>query len=118
MENYRSDYYQNEYLDRAIALMIIIVFLVALFYAVTIIMMYWAFFRVLFLAVVVALVVWIVTMLFSVIWRYNATTQAILEGDNIPLQLSTKVKREKVPIYRYDGSEGGYSVDFPKDDED
>jgi nitrogen fixation/metabolism regulation signal transduction histidine kinase len=85
------DSYQNEHLDRAIALIVVIVFFVALFYALMVIGQFWQFFRWFFCGIVVLLSVWIVAMLFNVIWRYNARTQVILENGNIPLQLSQKI---------------------------
>lgn len=89
--------YKNDYLDRVIAAMVFIVFIIVMLCAAKVVFVYWWFFSWLFSGLVVILCVWIVSMLFNIIWRYNANTQAILEKANIPLQLSQK----KPPIYDY-----------------
>jgi len=107
--------YRNDYLDRVIAVMVFIVFLVALGYSISIIAQFWHFFRWFFCGMVVGLCVWIVSMLFNIIWRYNAKTQAILTNSNIPLQLSQKTRPA---IYDYSTQETDYNDYFADDDDD
>jgi hypothetical protein len=78
--DYRNSYmshYENEWLDRAVAFIVVVVFLVALYYALRVITLFWSFFRVFFAGVVVAFSLWLLAMLWQVIYRYKAKTEII-----------------------------------------
>jgi membrane protein implicated in regulation of membrane protease activity len=91
--------YQNEYLDRAIAFIVVMVFFIAVFYAVAVIHQFWLFFRWFFFFLVVCLSFWLVVMIYHIAWRYHAQTELIREKKSLPL-----MGRDGPLIHDYDNA--------------
>lgn len=109
--------YENDYLDKVIAVMAMIVFLVAAGFCVLVVIKHWVFFQWLAGLMVLVFCVWITALGFNFVHRIHAQNQAIYANADIEMKWGNK--KEPLKIYDYSKESFDYNEYLiDEDDED